>query len=414
MATSGTAIKANITVGALNTNLGGGNINALPSSQKTVLQSFVQDYKGDKSLILSQCKDGSTSPEMGGSQGDISLTKFKTTNALGTVTHLMHDESAMTGTYLGTNSETEKSCYYKTGASGWGHGTQVAIEYAPDGVYMWADYDSPCENRAKNKSAGFDDGHPVGKIVARFPMYGTKSFEGKSNVYGDSQIKTFTLNKRIAGLLDSDSATVSIDNVNGLLAVKYLDENRKMKITVFKITYTDAYKTSLKMADITFTELGTINAPKVKWAKATSTGKADPDNIANLTPNGWGIFGDYIYLMFGTAYWTKDTAQGGQKEWFSPDSALMTANGGSMSDGQGGTTTKLGNTQLMCLNWKTGTQELSFTEAGKSMVHREPEGMFVRPTVSGSNVTGLTVLMGFACDIPGHRKFSIYEKVTTF
>jgi hypothetical protein len=420
--TKGSTVVLDITAASNTTDFGGGQLwQETGFSSNTIEQSLVIDYKNNTDLIFVQSKSGATAPDAGGTQGDMDLNRMNYAGVRQNGMYLRHEEVGWGGDetddFLAINEEFNLLQLYKNNANGFGHGTQIALEYAPDGMYIWTDYESLCLDRTGNKTEGGygREGYTVGKRLVRF-----KYQDGKTYIYGDSTLKTFTLTSRIAGLLDSGWATVSIDNVNKLLGVKYIDHNKVMKCTIFSFYYNADYPTTKYMSDIIFTELFTFSVPSITWPKANEWGyprwTQTPEeqgklNKGNLVPNGWALFGDYVYLVYGTAYFNSDVSSGGQNEWFSPTPAFLASNGGSISDGIGGTYTKAGNTQIIRYNWKTGVQVKSLTEAGKSLVHREPEGCFMVPQMDEyGNVGALELHFAFAGGIPGARNWTLMNK----
>lgn len=407
--TSGSTVKADITATPNVANYNGVDLKEKKTLlSNTIPQCAVVDYK-NKYIYVLQCRQGGKNPDYGASQGDIDINKMDFSGNRVSTIRLVHG-----GTWDNTstpyyNTEFNEYNYAKGGVTGFGHGTQMAIEYAPDGVYLWIDYESPSADRAKDLTEGITDCYVVGKKLVRVPATDNATF-----TYGDSRLKTFTLTSRIAGLVDSNFATVSIDNVNKLLAVKYVNDKNKMKVTTFSYYYNANYATSKAMSDIVFTELETFDAPLIRWPKAADNGWGTKV-FANLIPNGWVIFGDYCYFYGGTAYWG-ESLDDGQLDWYSPKPELVTAGCYRFNeDGSYGVETRAGNHHVVCYNRKTKVKEVFHTEMYKSISpFRESEGMHIVPTLDSSgNVTALELIFGVANGVPGDRSWTLLSKKTT-
>lgn len=407
--TNGPSIKVDIRIPSRQLNFGKGDLwqkRTLMSA--TIMQSFTVDYKGE-ALYIAQCENGSRNPDRGATQGDVLINRVDYTGTRKKVIACRHADGWNGKSSLKYNKEFSEYNYVKEQVRGFGHGTQIALEYAPDGTYLWLDYDSPCVDRMKDHQKKLTDYYVVGKRLARIPTTGGATFKPD-----DPRLSTFTLTKRIKNLTDSDFATVSIDNVNRLLAVKYTNEKHKMMVTLFKITYTASYASTKRMGDIEFTELTTFAAPSVRWPKAANVGWGRK-SFGNLIPNGWAIFGDYVYFLAGTAYWAK-TEQSGQTEWYSPTPNMLASGCYKFEkDGTFVKETNAGNAHVICYNWKTGESDVARTEAGRTLRFREPEGMSVVPVLDDAgNVKALRLLMGFAGGSPGKRHWSVFEKKMVF
>lgn len=134
----------------------------------------------------------------------------------------------------------------------------------------------------------------------------------------------------------------------------------------------------------------------------------------DLSPGGFAIFGDYVYIFYGSSYWDK-TGDSGQNTFYAPTPAMVTS-GSYMFDENGEVvkSTKCGNSTLQCINRYTKAVETSQTEAGKSITFRETAGLFIIPTLDSSgNVTTLELLLGFAGGTVGSRDWTIMSKKTT-
>ena len=423
MATTDTSLqKIDLSTASLQSGWGGSIIwEESTLVEKTILQSMAFDYKGKETnpnIYVMQCKNGGT--DAGKECGDMVLNKLNSDGSqyyTGSTGHqLLHTHDATTPCkQIEDEWSYEYLTDYEPNGVGFGHGTQIGIEYAPDGVYLWFDHGSLVINRS------------VADPGARWDVVGirpcrVKYVDGRISHPSSSEIQQLTPTK--LGLPDGEMykgisyITCSVDNINKLWAVKYVDEtdpNRQMKLAVYKYAYTSAYSTTPTIANMTFTLQNIIDVPSLGFWLASADGMCRPDK-QQLVPNGWAIFGDYLYLGYGTAYWgfepdVKSGAVDGQFEFFSPKN--LSDGGGAYWDGT--PITHVGNTTLRRVNWKTGVIEQEFvTEAAKSLPHRELEGMAIIPFVDTNGaVTKLQLHFAFAGGVPGSRTFSMMDKEAT-
>jgi hypothetical protein len=211
--------------------------------ESTILQSMAFDYKGKETapnIYVMQCKAGSTD---GGKEcGDLVLNKLNPDGSQATAgstgTRLIHKHDGV-GTFQIEDEWSYKylTTYEKDGY-GFGHGTQIGIEYAPDGIYLWFDHNSMVINRTLcDKSARWD---VVGTQACRV------KYSDSTTIKADSALVQPVTNTQL-GIPDggqyvgSAYHTISIDNVNKLFAVKYVDytDNATMKVAVYKMDYTN-------------------------------------------------------------------------------------------------------------------------------------------------------------------------------
>lgn len=409
MAQSTSDMLVDLGTAAYNLNLAGNNLWQLQTlHQATILQSMAFDYKKTTpEIYVMQCKNGGT--EGGKTLGEMVINRLAGSgNNLGTAgTHLVHRHDTTGETYAVESewNKREMTNYEKTGR-GFGHGTQIALEYAPDGTYIWMDHNSPTINRTKTPvSAQWD---VVGTNLAR-----VKYVDGAVYNPFSTQVQALSNSKLNipSGLFKTGTSyhTVSIDNHNKLFSVKYVDhlDGDQMKISVYKMSYANYTDTA---NSITFTHQMTFYVERLPWWLAREDGTCSSKR-GQLVPNGWAIFGDYIYMGYGTAYWNSQDALeakvAGQWKFFSPDEV-----GGTYYDGE--PIEKVGNVHLRCYNWKTG--ELvseSFTEAGKSNIHRELEGLAILPTIVSGVVKELKLVFAFAGGPTGNRDWSMFYKENT-
>lgn len=414
--TKGTNVKADISVATSNANLGGVDLWRKTGLEcPTIMESFVVNYKGNKDLYIAQCTTGATNPDRGSTQGDIDLNRVdKNAVKQSVIRFRKPDES----TYWNGSTTKQYNDFFenynriKNGIRGWGHPSQMAIEYAPDGAYIWVPHDCPMVARVLNQSDNMPDVYYQQTRLARVKLDDAQTYYTDESTQA-TRVKTFTLTSRIAGLTSPSNAIVSIDNVNRVLGVLYKDQDDVWKVTTFSMAYNSNYATSLKMGDIIFTELETTIVTPVRYPRVTQLGWSKM-RYKDLSPGGFAIFGDYIYIFYGSAYWDK-TENAGQNTFYAPTPAMITS-GSYMFDEDGNfvKSTKAGNATLQCINRYTKAVETSFTEAGKSISFRETAGLFIIPTLDGSgNVTSLELLLGFAGGTVGNRDWTIMSKKTT-
>lgn len=391
-------------------NLAGNNLWQLQTLQQaTILQSMAFDYKKTiPEIYVMQCRNGDV--DAGKTLGEMVINRLggdgQNLGAIGTHLTHYHHSSEETFTMESEWNPREMTVYEKY-SIGFGHGTQIALEYAPDGIYIWFDYGSFVINRSKTPTTAQWD--VVGTQLAR-----TKYNNGTFLKPISPQIQA--LSNSVLGIPDgpfktgTSYHTVSIDNHNKLFAVKYVDhtDNDKMKVSVYKMSYGSGYTNHPNT--ITYTHQNTFYVESMPWWLAREDGTCSSKK-SQLVPNGWAMFGDYIYMGYGTAYWnSQDALQAkvaGQWKFFSPDEP-----GGTYFDGT--PIEKRGNVHLRCYNWKTG--ELvseNFTEAGYTNVHRELEGLAIIPKIVNGIVQEIKLVFAFAGGPTGDRNWSMFYKENT-
>lgn len=414
-----------------NTDFGGGVLWQETSlTQQTIMQSLAFDYKSNPTnpaaLYLIQCKNGSAD---GGSRlGELVVNKVNSaganTGSAGMTLNHLHDGSG--GSHMIRPDKPFYPFWSEYNGYGFGHGSQIAIEYAPDGTYLWIDHGSPAIARDITQ---MDLDSPT--TTATMPNDGewdvgglglcrVKFVEGATYLPNDSHIQRVDMWNKM-GLLDGqlgqwDSnvkwTQCSIDNINKRIAVAYCEsddyEGKTLKMSIFSYDYNN-YVTG-NVNSINFTLVKSFTIPKIDWWLARDNGYCSSAKDT-LTPQGFALFGDRVYFMNGSAYWTTSGSTSGQQMFFSPDA--ITDFGGKYNDGT--SIAKVGNHFLTRYNWQTGTVEEQIqTEAGKSDTHREPQGMHIIPQVDGSgNVTALTLYWGLAGGITGARHWGIFQKYNT-
>lgn len=409
-------VRVALSGSTVTTDFGGGTLfQKTGLADKTIPQSMAFDYLGQAMTpagFIAQVKSA-VNGDGGRQAGELYINRISASGSITSNMKLLHSHVDK------TVKESDGIYYEKSPAVGFGHGTQIGYEYDSNGSkWIWVEINSRVADASKTKE------DMNGRQVARVKYSAGGTVKPHSDgVQWLHWNKLWKNGERSTSSADYKDVTVSVDNVNKLLCLKY-NYDGTMKLSMFKMKYNSSYKSDPTMDNIVFTHLGTFNVPRLKWWGATSTGKADSSNVKQLTPNGWAIFGEYVYLGYGTAYFNTDTTKG-QNIFFSPTPAQVKAG---IKDGNGKTVTKCGNTHLRCFRWTTATGTTldesevysSHSEAGKSLVHRELEGLSIIPrTTRGtgnansneeSTVTSLELVFCFAGGEQGNRNFSFFSK----
>jgi hypothetical protein len=360
----------------------------------TIPQSLAIDTKavpGDVKLYISQLKTGSTD---GGSQtGEFIINELSSNGVNTGIMTFNHDHDA-SGAYTSVpnRDDATKTVYLEKNGVGFGHGSE-AIEYAPDGTYIWIETKSPVVARSIT---------PSGEDVFGTALARIKFVNGSTVTPSSAAVQNVDLVKLGLSNAKYDMFNASIDNVNRLLGVMYIDNNDsgKLKIAIFQYDY-DAYDGTPN--SINYTKLKTMTVPWKQWWKANTDGTCST-TVVNHILNGWTLFGNYIYVGWSTAYWATAGSSNGQADFFSPSAV-----GGTYGDGT--SVTKVGNTVLQSFDWNTGVlKKENHTEAAKSLVYRELEGFAMIPTVVNDKITHLKLCFGFAGGITGARNWSVMTK----
>lgn len=411
-----TNVLVDLAGASINTDFGGGLLwQKTGLSANTMMQNIIFDYKVDPTkpeMYLVQCENGSS--DGGSKAGELVVNHMNYAGtAITAAMKLLHNHSDIAARMDGI------ATFREVGGRGFGSGTQGAIEYTVEKIpnatnpsqldslsetYLWLDCGSPVINRTlTSDKAEFD---VTGNHLCRI-----KFNAGSTARPNDVTVQELSV-KRLFEKSDFGAqvsrATVSIDNVYKRLAFKYLDENTgEMKVSIFQMDYSN-YKNHV--SEINFIPLSTFKVPTKSWWKANSDGTCSSTK-AYLYASGFTIFGDYIYFGYGSAYWAPTGSNFGQQDVFSPSTASGTY-------GDGTAITMVGNTHLRCYDWtKVNTNgdmilvKEVMTEAGKSMTHREIQGMHAIPTVDeNGNVTKLRVMFTFSGGMVGARTWSVFEK----
>ncbi|MER7365946.1 phage baseplate protein [Nonomuraea wenchangensis] len=206
---------------------------------------------------------------------------------------------------------------------GFGHGVQIGVE--SPGV-LWTETDAAPDS----------SGAMWGRRLARFSFA-----DGRTLTPSSSGVTTYT---PIPG---ATNTTCAIDPSTGRLTMRYLLDGR-MRYAVYELSALKAGGKD-KLYDV-----------------------AQPSGLGVF--QGYASYGDYLYLLDGTAYSASNPAPG--------------------------------NTYITCVDLRTGAQvQRSLTQAGKSLDYREPEGMAIQ-IVSGAP----RLCLGLASGTAGARKASIFYK----
>ncbi|MDR4949801.1 hypothetical protein [Neobacillus cucumis] len=355
-------------------------------SQVTVGQSFVVDYRGNftnPNLYVAQCRNKSISGDRGAEHGDLVINKLDASGkVLGTGMYLNHF-------HIKNSYESSPGLFYEgfnnnIRAFGFGHGSQIAIEYAPDATYIWTDCLSEVIDTVKTVSSKRYD--VAGDGLCRF-IYKDGSFTPNS-----PEIQVFTPID-LFGTIGANytNLSISIDNEFQRMAVKYKDNlnNGKYYAAVFQIAYIGSKPT--------FTLLNTILYPVINWWQVDDNG---PINTLSPLPNqGMSLFGNFLYTQHGTAYH--------HANFFSPSD--ITENDGVYPDGT--PILLVGNHHITQVDWSSGTMvDVNHSQAYQSLDYREPEGLFMIPTKDATgNITALELCFGYASGPVGARRWTLYS-----
>lgn len=369
--------------------------------QKTVPQSFVLDYKGREStpaIYIMQCTGGKY--DEGRSTGELTLNKFNTAGNRTSIMELRHSHSK-------TEPIQKDGIWYETGnAKGFGHGSQIGIEYDSNGkTFFWTDINSPVTDTTWTNANLVSSISVFGVQVARFEYTAGRLVKPHSEGIQ-------WLHWRQLGL-DPDTslysnASLSIDNANKRLAIKY-SYCGVMHFAVYDMFYTKEYKDNPIISNIKFVLASKSIAPKFMWWTCDENGKSTNLKTAH-TANGWALFGDYIYAGYSTAYFSTNSRLG-QKTIFSPTPEDV-KNGIYYGDGK--KVTKAGNTHIVTYDWKEDMKcvDESLIDTGGNLVYRELEGIFIQPEMEECMVKALNMRFIFAGGETGSRTWSMFENKT--
>jgi hypothetical protein len=209
---------------------------------------------------------------------------------------------------------------------GFGHGVQIGVEPSGSSAFIWTETDAVPDS----------SGNAWGRRIARFAFV-----NGRTITPSSSGLRKFTL---IEG---ATSTTCAIDPSTNRLIMRY--------------------------------RLG--GGPRYAVYSLAEVKAGSPRKLHDVAqPSGLGVFqgyaayGDYLYLLDGTAYSASNPAPG--------------------------------NTYITCVDLRTGAKvQRALTQAGKSVDYREPEGMAVQ--IAGGRPR---LCLGLASGVAGARKVSVFYK----
>ncbi|WP_328895952.1 phage baseplate protein [Streptomyces sp. NBC_00236] len=228
---------------------------------------------------------------------------------------------------------------------GFGHGVSIAVEPSGNGAYLWTETESveapdPSYPTDASKNIGW------GSRIGRF-----KFANGTVLTANSSKVAKFT---PVAG---ADRTTIAIDPASKRLALRYRLGGAFQFGLYDLATFTAG----------TYTQLAHV---------------MQPTDIASPPPfQGFTTFGQYLYLLEGSAY--------------------------------GSTNPAPGNTYQSVIDWNTGTRtERRLSEAGKSLAFREPEGLAIQ-IPDTTKPTAARLVTGFASTTSAtdtNKRASFYYK----
>ncbi|MEV1166941.1 teichoic acid biosynthesis protein C [Nonomuraea sp. NPDC049784] len=209
---------------------------------------------------------------------------------------------------------------------GFGHGVQIGVEPSGGSAYLWTETDAASDGA----------GNAWGRRLARF-----KFVNGRTLRPSSSALTKYTL---ISG---ATSTTCAIDPSTNRLIMR-CRVGGQARFVAYSLAAVKA-GTARKLYDV-----------------------AQPSGLGVF--QGYTAYGNYLYLLDGTAYGSSNPAPG--------------------------------NTYLTCVDLRTGAKvQRSLSQAGKSLDYREPEGLAIQ-IVSGRP----RLCLGLASGAPGARKASIFYK----
>ncbi|MFF3849320.1 teichoic acid biosynthesis protein C [Streptomyces sp. NPDC002328] len=208
---------------------------------------------------------------------------------------------------------------------GFGHGVAFGVRPSGGTSYLWIETEA--------NSGGY------GTKLACIKYSAGTTLDASSTSFG-----------RFQPVSGATEYTCSIDPVYNRMIVRYHKAGGK-HIAVYDVSDTDKGDFSNPLADFT------------------------PPAISG-TPQGYTLYGSYMYFLTGTAY--SDTNE------------------------------KPGNTYLTSINVNTGAiaQGPTLSKAGSTLTHREPEGLAIYRTDGGES----RLFLGFATGDEGDRRSSIFYK----
>ncbi|HUR04087.1 MAG TPA: teichoic acid biosynthesis protein C [Nonomuraea sp.] len=212
--------------------------------------------------------------------------------------------------------------------TGFGHGVQIGVEPSGTSAYLWTETD------------GVTDGtNSWGGKLARFKF-----------VNGQTLTTASTALTKYAPVAGANSTTCAIDPSTNRLIMRY-SLNGQRHFAAFALSAVKAGGHPTPVYDI-----------------------IQPAGLGTF--QGYTAYGQYLYLLDGTAYSDDNPSPG--------DTYLTSVN---LADGK--------------------VVQRSFTQAWKSLIYREPEGMAIQLTTAAPRLC-----FGFATGSPGARQAAIIYKNT--
>lgn len=373
---------------------GGVNLfNKRPLSQKTIPQCFGLDIMRNR-ILMFQVKDTPADKHGGARYGELAVTLLDaTTGKMKKSMELNH--------YHKRNSEV--------GSYGFGHGSQIGTEIDPNNrTILWVEHKAPvnvedtrgmkiARVKYSNNSSVTADMNDIA-TVERVPW----------TTFGTSFKERFPESEEISNV------SLYFDSYNKVLTIKLFYKGVGF-FQLYDVTYAPEYKYNPTIKNMSFTHKVLVKAPKSpKSFKLDSKGKATKET-ASLDPNGFAQYGDFLYCMYGRAYNTYTDNLSGQDTTLSP-TPLQIKNG--VVDGEGKQVTKVGSTIISIYDLTSKASDgrplevdTVLTEAGKSLTHREPEGLFIHPEFDESgHEKYLDLYFCLAGGEKGARTWSLYKK----
>ncbi|MER5373257.1 teichoic acid biosynthesis protein C [Streptomyces sp. NPDC002553] len=209
--------------------------------------------------------------------------------------------------------------------NGFGHGVAFGVRPSGSSSYLWIETEA--------------NGNGYGTKLAYVKYSAGTTLDASSTSFG-----------RFQPISGATEYTCSIDPVYNRMIVRYHKDGGK-HIAVY---------------DVADADRGDFSSPLVKFTPPAISG----------TPQGYTLYGSYMYFLTGTAY----------------------------SD----TNKDPGNTYLTSINVNTGAiaQGPTLTKAGSTLTYREPEGLAIYRTDAGES----RLFLGFATGEEGDRRSSIFYK----
>lgn len=374
-------------------NFGGVNLfNKGTMVDKTVPQCFGMDLERNR-IFLFQAKNTPSNKHGGGNYGELAVSLVRP-----------DDGSLVKHMYL--------KHYHKQasegGSYGFGHGSQIGLEIDPKGrTLIWVDHKS----KVKVPSTR-------GVQLARVKYSNDATVTADENNVATVEPVPWCrfgekFNQRFPDTKDITNPSVYFDTVNSVLTVKLFYKGTGF-FQVFDVSYNLCYKDDPTVKNMVFNPRVLVKSPPAPKAHVLVNGKAT-STLKGLDPNGFAQYGDFLYCMYGRSYNIASDNPSGQNEVLSPTPAQVRAG---VRDGNGNLVKKVGSTHIVIFDL-TEKDSKGFplevdhmiTEAGKSLKHREPEGLFIQPTFNADKkLVALELYFCLAGGLSGSRTWSLYKK----